>query len=235
MIPIELADPAPRSTPLPYRVHPFVTTGQEYLEAPLEHCGPDVLAVMKSRRCRREFRKLTGQNRSELLWYTAKASFKGRRDGFVTRQHRPIPSAGGLHPIDLVWQQNEGAGHTLALYDAVGHSFRTIAADSAAVARLRRKLNSVLDSQAGDIVWLIADFAKVRAVYENSTSLVWRDVGVLIGALCIVAEALCLAACPVGICGDSWIREVLPLPDEVHCVGAVVVGGRESRDECFPT
>jgi hypothetical protein len=54
---------------------------------------------------------------------------------------------------------------------------------------------------------LVCEPGKTAAKYEHFESLVWRDAGVVLGYMSIVAEALGLNFCPLGLVGDPWPPE----------------------------
>jgi len=63
----------------------------------------------------------------------------------------------------------------------------------------------------------------VSAAYDNPESLVWRDAGALLFAICLFAEGLGLAACPLGFVGQ-WSVEALGFPaDRFLAVGGVQI------------
>lgn len=228
---IDTSDPIPREAPLACRQFRFDCGEARYLDVPEQMDEQVFWEVVSRRKSRREFGQLNELNLAALLWYTEKTISQKRLSNGIVWEHRPTPSAGGLHPISIVVQAPEDGTFPLFHYDPFGHALRQIAATKEACCRLSQLANEVLDAQSGTVLWLVADFRKADAFYSNADSLVWRDCGALIGMLCLVAEALNLNACPLGICGDEWLRIALSLPDGIHGVGAVIVGGRVIDDD----
>ena len=70
---------------------------------------------------------------------------------------------------------------------------------------------------------LVAEPGKTAAKYANSESLVWRDAGVLLGYMSVVAEALGLGFCPLGITGQAYVS-ALSADARLTGVGLAVVG-----------
>jgi SagB-type dehydrogenase family enzyme len=226
MKPIDTSDPRPREQPLEYQPFRFVTGLACYLEIPTQ-CDPtEFWGVVAQRKTRRRFTDLDSRALGSLLWNAIKTVAELPSQNGISREHRTIPSAGGLHPVHVLVQRCEPGSHPIHYYEPHGHALREIKTDRDACVRLRDEANSVLNTESGALLWMVADFNKADAIYDNCASLVWRDVGVMIGMLCLIAEALRLSACPLGICGDEWLRGVLDLPDGIHGVGCVVVGGR---------
>lgn len=225
---IDTTDPRPRKRPLSYPAIQLGSDPPTYLDVPDGTHNPLFWDVVTQRRSRRTFRALRNEKLCSLLWYSLKTTSRSQSDG-RSWEHRPVPSAGGLHPILVLIQPPERNGFPLLLYDPIGHAVRKVDALSAACLALRAQASTVVDVQDGTMFWLIADFNKIDAHYENASSLAWKDTGILLGSLCLVAEALELNACPLGVCGHSWLSAAIALPDGVYGVGAIVVGERTSQ------
>jgi hypothetical protein len=66
----------------------------------------------------------------------------------------------------------------------------------------------------------------VVAVYENADSLILRDAGCLVSTLCLCAEWLDLAACPLGFLGEDMVTPLgFPRP-RFRAVGGVQITRR---------
>ena len=70
---------------------------------------------------------------------------------------------------------------------------------------------------------LVGDMNRVAALYERPESLLWRDAGVLLQTLALVATAYRLALCPLGILGTAVVR-ALGLPEPILGVGVALIG-----------
>lgn len=226
---IDSSDPRPREERLEFNSFRLETGKPRYLEVPAACVQKLFWDVIEHRKSRRQFAEIDDSGMSTLLWYTAKTLSSCRSHSGTTWEHRATPSAGGIHPIELITQPFSNSEQQLFWYDPLAHALCKLNADPHACHSLRRLANTVLDTQCGTIVWLVANFNKTGAVYSNAQTLVWRDTGVLIGMLCLVAEALNVNCCALGITGDKALRNVLPLPKGVHGVGAVVIGGRPNE------
>lgn len=77
---------------------------------------------------------------------------------------------------------------------------------------------------AGTFLLYAAQFARTSSKYERADSLVWRDVGVIIGVTALVAEALGFCCCPLGPTGEPLLSCVLESAGRVRGVGGCVVG-----------
>lgn len=68
-----------------------------------------------------------------------------------------------------------------------------------------------------------AEFGKTAAKYRYPESLVWRDAGVLQGALTLTATALGMSFCLLGITGNPWIGDLAD-QGQLMGVGAAIFG-----------
>jgi hypothetical protein len=91
--------------------------------------------------------------------------------------------------------------------------------------RARRAAGELLPVDHGALIALVAETGKTAAKYENHCSLVWRDAGVVLGYLSLIAEALDLAFCPLGLTGHDFVAPIAP-PGVLEGVGFALVGGR---------
>ncbi len=66
---------------------------------------------------------------------------------------------------------------------------------------------------------LVSDCIALASWYEEFETLVWKDAGVLLGYLTVVAEALSLNCCILGINAAEQISKVLKLPSHLIPVG----------------
>lgn len=161
---------------------------------------------------------------AELLWHAA--STKGY--GSVGRAGLPIewrasPSAGGLHPIQVVCIP-EHYEDGVRLYDAMAHAFLTLDVDAERIVAVNaQEIRDVVGASRGCTLRLIADTGKIEAAYENSLSLVLRDAGCLIATFCLCAEWLGVSACPLGIMGQALVPALGYPEPRFHAVGAIQI------------
>jgi len=100
-------------------------------------------------------------------------------------------------------------------YDPCGHRLQLLAVkDRAALKRLDANCTEILPEARGMVMVLLGDLSRVKAVYDNPWSLLWRDAGALLQTLALCAAAYRLAFCPLGALGS----EIL---------GALDLGGRD--------
>jgi SagB-type dehydrogenase family enzyme len=157
-----------------------------------------------------------------LLWHGARTRETAMRSDGLLWQHRASPSAGGLHPIELLIVPAIEA--TLLRYDPIVHCLDTL--DNVDVGRLeaaRTQLRAVVDGAEATYLVLAADFARTEAVYDHAKSLVWRDAGAMLVTLHLTATAMELGVCLLGVLGNDVVASVLGSP-KLCAVGVAMVG-----------
>jgi SagB-type dehydrogenase family enzyme len=224
---MQLGDPIPLDNPAPGHEFAFVTEGSpEYLTVPAPS-SPDFFSVLSRRLTRRSFSCLSEESLSTLLWYTAKTLASASNGYSKDWEHRVPPSAGGCHPIDLVIAKWPCADAPIRLYDPIAHATRmlTLKKPPAFQYLLDRTEKAVPHGKAV-VFWHLAQIQRTFGKYSNAESLIWRDAGALVAITCLVAEALGLACCPLGMTGEPWLSEGLGSGNYAIGVGGCIVGGR---------
>lgn len=220
----ELRTPYPRAAPLACCEVEYKVQGYRYLDVPRINDGPLLWDVIESRRSRIPHGPLEGGDLSTFLWMCAKIRSQRRAAGGCTVSHRPAPSAGGLHPIDMLLIENP-ARPSLAVYDAHSHALCDLRIiDEQSLMSLVADSNAATQNTAGTIVLFAANFDRTLARYKNGESLVWRDSGALLAICYLAAEALGVHCCGLGISGEPWLSRLIQSHSGVGGVGGCVVG-----------
>src|ERR1700728_1066778 len=192
---IDLPSPTLRSISEPWSAFTFQTGPKQYLPLPpQEGRGPGFFLTLHSRRTRRQLSKIAPDRLSQLLWHSCKVERAMPPSSGVRWQHRTMPSAGGLHCIEVVII----SGAIVTIYDPIGHSLQALEVKETELSELLRETSSLVEIGSGTVIWFAADFDLMLAKYEHGESLVWRDAGCLCATMCLVAEALELGCCPIG-------------------------------------
>lgn len=211
--------PSPRARPLSYTEHAWRIVGARALPSP----GPmdPWSAVIAARESRRTFGPLPLGALAELLWYVCacKRSMDSAM-GFAIEK-RGVPSAGGIHPIHVLIADPQT--RVLERYDGRSHALERLA--TSAPQELLTACAELLAPQEGALLLFAAEPGKTTAKYENGDSLVWRDAGVQQGAFAMVAEALGLNFCLLGMSGEPWVSS-LSEEGKLRGVGMALVGSR---------
>lgn len=197
-----LRDPRPRESPLPYA--PFRWAVGEFV--PLEPgAAPhpiDLADLLSNRRSHRPGGMPSIEALGALLWQVARTLGTAPSPYGFELEQRPVPSAGAIHPIHVLVQ--EPGRDDWARYDGRRHRLERLA-DYGGLAGLGQQAYQAAGTDVGALLAFVAEPGRTNAKYENSESLVWRDAGVLQGALCTVAPAVGLQVCLLGLTGDSWV------------------------------
>jgi len=223
----DLGNPRPRHRVEQPTDVPFPIAGCRYLDIPNQPHAPNIWEVIECRQSRRNLRPIERASLSDLLWYTAKIRSSRQRPGGVTWQHRPVPSAGGCHPIDILLIERP-QHPTLALYDAGAHALCELAVNSQQCMHgLVSEINEITMNEEGAILLFVANFSRTAAMYEEGESLVWRDSGALLAMCYLVAEALGHGCCGIGATGEPWVSTLLGFGPAAQGVGGCVIGARD--------
>jgi SagB-type dehydrogenase family enzyme len=118
---------------------------------------------------------------------------------------RPSPSAGGIHPIDLVIYDSS-RGPALYYYNPLDHSLNELDLNKDEIIDfVNHVYGSKVNSKKSTIIWMVAHPNRTNAKYQNSDSLVWRDAGCLLYCLNLVCNALKISFCSLGTLGEPYI------------------------------
>ena len=223
----ELPEPSPREQPISPLGERMTFKSREFLNIPAKPADVSFWDVIANRRSRRRFGRMDRTRLSEFLWNGVKSRETSLSRCGVRWQSRPYPSAGGIYPIDVLLVEPTAAGCRCAWYNAVSHSLDTPQMpNSQGADTLFAVANEVIPAEEGTVLWFVANFSLCNAMYSNPESLVWRDSGALLSALCFVAEALQIACCALGATGSQQIRTTLGLGHEYAGVGGCIIGSR---------
>ncbi|MCW5660092.1 MAG: nitroreductase family protein [Burkholderiaceae bacterium] len=181
----------------------------------------DLVALLEQRQTRRQFEKpLDDTTLGEILWLACR-NRSARPSVFGPDQESRVhPSAGAMHPIHILLARETGPW---LRYDPLEHALIELPHSGASAAAGRRAASSLVELEHGTLIGLVAEPGKTAAKYEHPESLVWRDAGVVLGYLSLMAEALGLAFCPLGTTGQPYLTEYLPGSSALQAVGLAVV------------
>jgi hypothetical protein len=225
---INLPDPKPRSNYLDLPKLQYRIRSKQYLDFPTTEPNTSLFTTLRQRRSRKHFGSLAPGELEGLLFHSCKTFEMRQSARGYTWQHRATPSAGGIHPIDvLIFME----GGQVALYDNLAHALLYLDIEPSHAESLGRYAEQILPLQNGCLIWLVGHFYRTLAAYEHPETLVWRDAGILLATLALVAEGLSLNCCLVGGTGEPMISTLLAANEGVFGVGGIVVGAKEDRTE----
>lgn len=177
-------------------------------------------SVLERRRSRRRMSRLPLRELSSVLAFALgpRAVLSGDRRG---RSLRPSPSAGALHPVELLLVD----GLRVFRYMPMTHELDLLRVSRPEVLRaFSRECGKILPTaHRGTAVVLAGEMQRVATVYEHPESLLWRDAGALLQTLALVVAAYGLAFCPLGILGRS-VLEAIGLQEHLIATGVGLIG-----------
>ena len=191
------------------------------------HCGRVVspfgrsfTATLEARRSQRTMSRAALREIVNAIAFGVRPREEVEGDRFG-RTLRPSPSAGAIHPIDVLLVH----GPTRVFrYAPLTHQLQAL--HVLARERLEAFISDcreILPEASGTGIVLVGDINRVAALYERPESLLWRDAGVLLQTLALVATAYRLAFCPLGILGTPVVR-ALGLSERLLGVGVALIG-----------
>jgi len=205
---IDLPNPVPRKRATPYVEFRYDIAERALLPEPRRLPAITLRKILASRRSRREFRPIPSHCLNQVLWYSARAIRVSSKNHSTRWQHRPSPSAGGRHPIDILVLSNDDPA--VYLYQPEAHALaRLQIADAQALDQLLSSVHAVINPAGATILWFAAQFDRTLSCYHNGESLVWRDTGALTATISLVAECCALNSCAIGISGEPFISKLL--------------------------
>lgn len=218
----DLKNPRPRSEPRQYT--PVAWPESSFLPLPdvLLPETPPFASVVESRRTRYSFAPLQDEQLAALMHLTCRVRATLAGPLSFPQSYRPVPSAGAIHPVHVVLHRPRDAA--LHRYDPNEHGLRRLHA-VLDVTTLRAAMHKVIDAPSATLLLFVAEPGLTESKYEAAASLVWRDAGVLLGAIAMAAEALSLNFSPMGVTGEPWAGRLIPGAPLVG-VGAAFVGAR---------
>lgn len=226
---IELESPERRAHLIPFRTFRYPVTEIIYLSPPSQNEAVDFFRVVKSRSTRRDFGQISLQQLSKLFWFSAKTSLEINLDEGHKWYHKPSPSGGGRHPIDHIIFRYERDKWIAFLYDSIAHALGKLKIDSADIGFWIDDLFSTLGINATTIVWNVAQFHRSTSVYKNASALIYRDEGAIQGTFGLVAEALNLNFCTIGVSGEPTISKLLMSRELIRGIGGFYIGSKNAQ------
>ncbi len=217
-----LLDPVPRSLPLRYEPYVWPDGARTPLVPRAQPLEIELAALLDQRQTRRTFETSIDElTLGEFLWLACR-NRSSRPSAFGPDQESRVhPSAGAMHPIHVLLAREAGPWFR---YDPLEHALIELLDSELSVAASRKAADSLVELANGLLIGLVAESGKTAAKYEHHATLVWRDAGVVLGYMSIVAEAIGVAFCPLGITGRPYLTAQLPNASALQAVGLAVMG-----------
>lgn len=132
---------------------------------------------------------------------------------------RPAPSAGGLQSQSILVQP---APESMFFYDPLAHSLGSLVNASDVSPQLFELAMTVVPAREATILWMAGDRELISNFYNAGESLLWRDSGCLAAVISMVAEALGIGSCLLGISGEPHLSTFFD--ENLAGFGALLLG-----------
>lgn len=219
----ELPEPKPKERFSRYEPYCWPDGAEVCLEAAPSDLPVNLTRLTQERRSRREFAILPLPPLGHLLSLCCQANSWTKSPFGFEQQFRGVPSAGAIHPIHILVQRQRFNGWER--YDPIGHKLKGVDESKMLAHSARAFADELVATGAATLLALVAEPGKTEAKYDHSESLVWRDAGVIIGAIAWTAEALGLNLCPLGTTGHAYVAPLGP-DGALVGMGMLLIGGR---------
>lgn len=215
-------EPRPRGEPWHYEAFVWNESSRLQLQPHPGLLALNLVELLEQRETGRDFSAPVSEpTLGSFLWLACRnRSLRSSRYG-IAQESRVHPSAGAMHPIHTLVLSRPGAWHR---YNPVLHELGKVAGSEAAASSTYKQANEVVPVDHGTILALVAEPGKTQAKYENAESLVWRDAGVVLGYMSVVAQALGLSFCPLGITGHPITLGGWAPAEQLTSVGLALLG-----------
>lgn len=211
MIPTE--EPQPRKFASTVPTQDISIFGEVALPTPAFPLGESTFAsVFANRHSTRVGRPLNLQKLSNLLWLANRGPSPDQSK--ANHNHRVSPSAGGIHPIEIVVTNIEEISDSIFWYQHRAHNLGAIG-NSTTARTLNHQAQDCVGA-LGTIVWLAGSVQRVGAKYEGPLNLLLRDAGALLATISLAATACNIGSTFIGATGSNVISS---LPWKCSCVG----------------
>ncbi|MBW6400873.1 hypothetical protein KPL78_23640 [Roseomonas sp. HJA6] len=141
------------------------------------------------------------------------------------RTRRVPPSAGALHPVEVIVVAGGRRAPVLLRVDPGSARVQVLSERRTGRAgRLLARLPELLPRARGTALVLLADYGRTAAVYRKPDSLLWRDAGALLASLQLAAGGMGLVACPTGLLGEEVGDGLFHTNERVLAAGTMLVG-----------
>lgn len=196
-----------------------------YLTRSIKTNSLSFFEIIEKRKSSRNFSEISLELLSSLLWHSSKIKNIWISELSSIHSHRPAPSAGAIHPIDIVISLPETIlNRKLYYYNPFSHSLGVLELESKIISDFFNHINDNLLIDHAIILWTIIDINRTAAIYENPESLVWRDCGALLCMIQLVATVLDLNSCIIGTLGQPFFSKIFPGRSELLSGGGILIG-----------
>lgn len=191
-------NPAPKSQIEGTIQFPYLLGKRKRLDRSYKSNTEPFLSVLNKRSSSSKFSKPDMSNISELLFHCASAKEIYEDDMGLTVIKRAVPSAGSIHPIDLLVSMPSESARELNYYNPIDHSLYEIMIDAVYTKEFFEEVSINKKLENACLIWFSIQPDKTGVKYNYPKSLYWRDTGALLLCVQLVATYLGLSSCPLG-------------------------------------
>lgn len=219
-------EPRPKTLPAFYEPFQWPAGRSIALRSRPGALNVDLVDVLEQRQTCRSFTgSVDDEMLGDFLWLACRNRSSRPSPYGVDQESRVHPSAGSMHPTHTLVARSCTAWMR---YDPTRHQLTEVCGSEGSAHRTNSAAADLIDLGRGALLMLVAEPGKTAAKYENPDSLVWRDAGVVLGYMSLVAQALGLAFCPLGLTGHPHGIEDWAEPGRLQAVALAVLGVIES-------
>jgi SagB-type dehydrogenase family enzyme len=202
----------------------YPVISRTFLPVPRSGSPCNFFDVIQRRTSEREFRLLSMDKLSDILWVCSKSKIISTNSSGRIWCRKGYPSAGGLHCIDQLVFIKNNTKFDVYHYNHISHSLDSLEVNGCDVTDFMTATENVLSHKNATVVWNVAKIDIIETFYGNCTSLVFRDEGVIQGTYALAASASLLNFCSIGITGEPYISNMLKDSITVRGVGGFYLG-----------
>lgn len=218
-------NPTPRKIKLPFKAFQYPLIDCFALPQPAYDREKNYFDVVQRRQSVRTFRLLHLQEISNFLWLTAKVKTVSIAGNGLVVSRRPAPSAGGVHPIDVLFSLPAPIElRKLYYYDPFLHRLCELKLPEKQMSLFLAHVDACLSLGDGTLVWFVAHLERTLSHYAMPYSLVWRDAGALIYCAQINCVALGIQSCPIGTLAEPYLSEMFGHGKNIASAGGILLG-----------
>jgi SagB-type dehydrogenase family enzyme len=223
-------NPKPKEEQAKFLPFVYPTIGKTLLSRGFAKSNLSFLDVFLSRRSINDLSGITILKLSEVLYYSCKTQYILVDESGFLLSKRASPSAGALHPIDILVSPSPLSGiRNLSFYNPTDHSLNELKIEKEILQEFFTEVNDNVRLNDASLIWFSIQPEKTSSKYDNSESLIWRDTGALLYCIQITCTYLGLSSCPLGTLAANTFHSLFATQSLIPGGGILI--GKNSMDE----
>src|SRR6478672_1777952 len=194
-----MKDPAPKYERISNQPYHYSIGASKYIGGDMLPINRDFLEVTDQRRSTPILAAASDHKLWNLLCRAANVKAAKVDDFENLLSWRTAPSAGAIHPIDILYSSCAPIDNrVLEYFNPFEKSLNKLNVDASALTSFFENVNSCADISNSSLIWFAIQSEKTSSKYENPESLFWRDAGALLYCIQLFATSLNLTSLPIG-------------------------------------